>query len=186
MKNLIYLLSLTLILLFGCKDSVNAPTPIQKSVQRELIPLPQPSQIGIVTNYAQTVSIDGSVGGNIIINHGLFDSGDSVIVSAVLHIPKNAFEGTVDITLSLDNKFASVYFDPAMTFSVPLSLNLKFTGLNLKALNIDPETVDFSYIDSNGNITHIDYNTLTVNISAGLISVNGAIIDHFSRYGFSR
>ncbi len=167
MKNLIYLLSLSLILLFGCKDSINQTTPIQKNVQRELIPLPQPSQIGGVSNYTQTVSIDGSIGGNIIINHGLFDSGDSVIVSAVLHIPKNAFEGTVDITLTLDTKFATVYFDPAMTFSIPLSLNLKFTGLNLKAMNLDPETVDFSYIDSDGNISHIDYNTLNVNISAG-------------------
>ncbi len=187
MKKLTYLISFLFLISFGCKESINEVNSFQKIIQRSLIPLPLTAAISITPSYSVTDSIDGGLGGIIVINHGyLPNSGDSVIVSAVLKIPKGAFEGTKGITLTLDNHYATVYFDPHMTFNIPLNLNLTFKGLDLKGLNIDPDNIDFSYIDSDGNITHVDYNTLNVNMSAGLISMTGGKIDHFSRYGFSR
>lgn len=190
MKKLLYFLSVLLVVFFGCTETINQTNPIQTS-KKELIPIPPESSFNTETEYSVTKTINGSSGGTMVLhNTYVSSSGHTVTINAVLQIPKGAFEGTTDITLTTDDYYAAVSFNPHMTFAIPLNLNLSFSGLNLNSLHINPQHVDFCYIeedeDGNGDAEHINYQNLYVNLNAGLVSVTGAQLNHFSRYGFVR
>lgn len=195
-KTIVYLLSVLLVLSLGCKGSINSSNPVQNgnnnnyntnNANKELIPIPPDSSGTSDSLYSVTKTVVGSKGGNLVLNfnyHGL--TGNHINIHAELKIPKGAFADTTDITITVDNEYAAVYFNPHMSFNIPLRLNLTFTGLDLNALNIDPSSFDFGFIDDNGNFEHIPSQTCNLNINAGLISVTGAQLNHFSRYGFVR
>lgn len=193
MKIIVFLLSVLLILSLGCKESINSSNPVQNnnntdnSAAKELIPIPPDSAGTEDSLYSVTKTVDGSKGGDEVLNftyHSL--PGNIINIHAELKIPKGAFADTMDITIAVDDEYAAVFFDPHKSFNIPLMLNLTFTGLDLNALNIDPQNFDFGFVDDNDNFEHIPSQTVNLNTNAGLISVTGAQLNHFSRYGFIR
>jgi len=111
-------------------------------------------------------------------------NGETVKIDAKLKIKKHAFEGTVDITLTVDDEYAAVSFTPAMVFDIPADLDLKFEGIDLAPLNLATGDYDFVFIDDYGNIEVVEYNALHVDESKSKIWVSKAKLNHFSRYGF--
>ena len=77
---------------------------------------------------------------------------------------------------------AVMEFGPAMQFQATVEYTYKITGLDLTGVN--PNTLDFVYIDANGNMYSVDYQYVTMNASNGMLMVKDAILPHFSRYGF--
>ena len=77
---------------------------------------------------------------------------------------------------------AAMIFGPPMQFQEKVTYNYKVSGLDLTGVN--PNTVDFVYIDASGNIYPVQHNGVAVNLSSGTLAVYGAELPHFSRYGF--
>jgi len=73
-------------------------------------------------------------------------------------------------------------FGPAMQFQARVDYTYKITGLDLTGVN--PETLDFVYIDANGNMYAVEYDYVTMDASTGMLKVVNAVLPHFSRYGF--
>lgn len=185
------LVTVILIALAGCKESDIQESSLKENPpagsSKELITIP-PDSSGSESNiYSVTKSVDGSSGDNKVLYYIYHTQPGRVInIHAELKIPKDAFPDTVNITMTTDDHFALIYFAPHMNFNQPLNLNLSFTGLDLNSLIINPKDFDFGFVDDNGNFEHVDCSTLNINANAGLISVTGAKLNHFSRYGFIR
>ena len=183
-----YLLSLLLVLLlsfFGCDlITENNPTP-EKVLNKQLIKLPPRSGLSVENTFSLTETIDGDKGGTMELNEEYYkENGDKVKIKAKLKIKKHSFEGTVDITLTVDDIYAAISFTPEMVFEKPLELDLKFEGIDLAPLGLTTGTYDFVFIDDHGNIELVAYNGLHVDEEKGKIWVNKAKLNHFSRYGF--
>jgi hypothetical protein len=69
-----------------------------------------------------------------------------------------------------------------MQFQATVEYTYKITGLDLTGVN--PNTLDFVYIDANGNMYTVDYDYVNMDVSTGMLMVKDAILPHFSRYGF--
>jgi len=88
--------------------------------------------------------------------------------------------------MTVDDEFAAVSFTPAMVFSIPAELDLKFEGIDLAKLNAVTGDYEFVYISDAWVIEPVTYNVMNVDESKGKIWVNKADINHFSRYGWIR
>ncbi|MFC2119525.1 hypothetical protein ACFLQ4_00500 [Bacteroidota bacterium] len=182
----ITLTTLLLITLFlvGCADTPVSPVK-NENHSYQLIKLPKKSDLAIENSYSITETINGEVGGTIWLNESYVAvDGHTVYIDVKLKIPKNSFTGNVDFTITADDEYAAVEFSPAMTFNVPLELDLAFIGLDLVGLNLTTGDYDFVFIDDEGNIEVIGYNAIHVNEEQGKLWVTKADIPHFSRYGF--
>ena len=60
--------------------------------------------------------------------------------------------------------------------------SLKIEGVDLSGVN--PNTLDFVYIDASGNIHPVEYEVVTMDAVNGKLEVKNAKLNHFSRYGF--
>ena len=69
-----------------------------------------------------------------------------------------------------------------MQFNVPVDYTLTITGLDLTGVN--PNTLDFVYIDVNGNMYSVQKEYVIMDLSNGMLKVKNAKLNHFSRYGF--
>ena len=105
-----------------------------------------------------------------------------VSISASLKFPKNAFVGTKEVTMTLDQLYGGAQFSPEGSFNLPALYNVTFMGIDLTGVN--PADVDFVYLNDDGTIEPIEYDYLDVNISTGFIHLSNAKLSHFSRYGF--
>ncbi len=187
MKKVLYFILAAGLFFFGCSDVgtnvVNQPATSNKTI----VKIPAKSGHAIVSGLSVDKNINGSLGGIIILNSG-FDAedGSQVGVFATLKIPRNAFDGTTDISMAADVEYAGLIFGPHMVFNVPLRLNLTFTGLNFKELGIKNDKVGFYNVDDNGNLIPVPNNGVFINYSTGTIRVVDAQIDHFSRYAFAQ
>ncbi len=129
-----------------------------------------------------TQTVNGKKGDVIVLNQ---KSGD-IHAFAVLRIPKNAFEGKVDISITIDPSTASVTFSPSMTFDKNLHFSAALRGLDLKSLNLDSNDVEFYYFAADGSKILAKYSRVRTNVKTGTLTVSNAVIDHFSRWGWSK
>jgi hypothetical protein len=130
-------------------------------------------------------AIDGSAGGRMIMEkYYIANDGDSVSIEVDLRIPAGAFQGTKNITLIVDNNYATVHFYPEMIFDDTLRLFQRFKGLHLE--NYVTGTFDFVFIRDNGTTELIKNNGLQVVVPQGIVRVQNAKLYHFSRYGWIR
>ncbi|MGB5850160.1 MAG: hypothetical protein WBH40_16855 [Ignavibacteriaceae bacterium] len=184
MKIALTTLLLIAIFLLGCADT--PVSPVKKNDHSyQLIKLPKKSGMSVETIFSKTKTINGNLGGRIIIRKSyVADDGHTVSIYAKLKIRENSFEGSVDITLTVDDEFAAVEFSPAMVFDMPVELSLRFEGIDLEELNLTTGDYDFAFIDDNGDIELIVYNSIHVNQDMNKIWVSRAKLPHFSRYGF--
>lgn len=182
---LVLLFSLTLI---SCSDSIlnipdsinNETSDVSKSRGRNTTERDNPPA-------TVTKTINGKNGGVINLT-GLYIGLDLriITVNAKLTIPPAAFEGTKEITLTADWDTPGIICEPAMEFDVPLTLDLLYVGVDILGLLFNQNNVFFAYLGDDGTVKPCEYEGIDINLLTGLLGVQKAKIEHFSRYGFSR
>ncbi len=182
-------------MLAGCENFSDLTNPVLNSEPEsinkitkfdfELIPLPPKSPVWEDSIFTVSQIIDGNVGGRIILEKYYIDAkGDSVSIFADLRIPEGAFQGTENITITADDQFAAIHFYPSMAFEDTLKLFQSFEGIDLS--NYTNGTIDFVFIDDDGNVELIKKNGTQIVIPQGIVRVQNAKLQHFSRYGWIR
>lgn len=106
----------------------------------------------------------------------------TVNITSTLHFYANSFSGSQNISQTFNTATAEINFGPSMQFNVSVDYTLTITGLDLAG--VDPTTLDFVYIDANGNMFAVEYESITMDLNTGMLKVNNVELDHFSRYGF--
>ncbi len=136
------------------------------------------------TIYSKNLTIDGTKGGRVSVQY-LYKSKDDRIqrLSATLTIPDSAYEGelTFKMIFDLENLGVELYPSP-FSFNKPVILDLSFFNVDLSKFDLDNLT--FDYLD--GEPTHLTYDQLLYNLGNGTLTIRGARIPHFSRYGWTR
>jgi hypothetical protein len=190
MKIFLSIFVISLVVLIGCDNStdlsVNNPElSLYRIPNSELIPLPNKSPLWIDSVFTMSKAIDGTVGGRMILEkYYIANDGDSISIEADLSIPAGAFQGTKNITMIVDDNYATVHFYPEMIFDDTLRLFQRFKGLHLE--NYVTGTFDFVFIRDDGTTELIKNNGLQVVVPQGIVRVQNAKLVHFSRYGWIR
>ncbi|MBT8386061.1 MAG: hypothetical protein KJO12_01500 [Ignavibacteria bacterium] len=186
MKKLLTLSLLSFLLFFGCNQNSEILTPVEESSSQDysLISLPTPSGgLSVETLMTQFMEINGDEGGKFDIKFN-YEGGPFgfVKIDSKLEFLAGAFVGNADISQTHNTDFASMTFGPSMQFSARVVHSLKIEGVDLSGVN--PNTLDFVYIDAIGNMYPVEYEEVRMDASSGKLEVKNAILPHFSRYGF--
>jgi hypothetical protein len=186
MKRFITFKLIVLALLFGCNPDSNVTSPDDSITQPllKLIQLPTPKGLSIETLYTESKYINGYHGGYFIEQFGYQSSTGYVNIISKLVFPEYVFSGGKTITQTFNTETASLEFGPVMQFNRTVKYTLTITGLDLTG--IDPETLDFVYVATDGSITGVVYDSIYMNAASGTLKVTNARLNHFSRYGFVR
>ena len=205
MKKILLLFVVAGMIFIGCFDSgtnhntnpvaatqSNPATSTQSNPISSTQPIPEPKNedfqkpninpnVGLFP-FSIIKKIDGNEGGKIILNQENRD----IHVYAMLNIPRNAFKGSVIISIFVDPSTASIKFSPQMNFKYPLALNAHIIGLDLEAMNLDSKDVGFYYFPTKGSKVNVKNHGVSADLILRELSVNDAVINHFSRYGWSK
>jgi hypothetical protein len=186
MKKILTLLALAGLIFQGCTDiKLNNVTPPVKGTF-SLISIPGKTGLSSETAFSTTSTIDGSVGGTMTMNQSYMgDNGRQVTLSLIMTIPPGAFSGVKTITLTADDHYAALICTPSMAFDKSLSLDFSYTGLSLNSTNLANGRQGFYFISDSGDLENIANNSMVINKNLGRVLVNGAVINHFSRYGWA-
>lgn len=184
MKKILLLFIPVVFILAGCSQSVLEPTSPVQEVQKSAISLPPNSSLQIENEYSVSEDIDGSKGGIVRMNESYYSESGKVTIRAKLRIPKDSFTGSETIGYDVYTSDGSIEFSPGMTFNEDLVFDIKYTGLDLSG--IDPNEIQFLYVDENSNTYPVQYSSLNVDVEKGILEVKGAVISHFSRYIWAR
>ena len=182
MKLLINFLIVILIILSGCDQVTEINAPPERILNKQLINLPERSGLSVE---AQTYfkDINGANGGEFQKSFSYQkSSGGSVYQFADLDFYPGEFPGTKTFSMTFNTDGAAMEFGPATQFQTGVEYTYKITGLDLTGIN--PNTLDFVYLDANGNMYEVDYEEVTMDASIGMLKVKNAKLPHFSRYGF--
>lgn len=185
MKNFIILTSIVLISLLGCKPESNIISPDDSSTLKvkQLVKLPAPkSKLSVETLYTQSKYINGNNGGAFGAQFEYQSTEGNITITSQLVFPAGAFSSGKTITQTFNTETASLEFGPAMQFNNAVKYTLTVSGLDLTGIN--PATLDFVYVASDGSITGVQYDSITMDASTGSLKVTNARLEHFSRYGF--
>ncbi len=186
MKKLLFSIGLSFLLLAGCSDigtnSDFPESPNSQGAKKEIVKIPSRSSLGIEAQFTAVETIDGQVGGSVVLNATYPSGSGSVSISAVLTVPAGAFQGTKDISVTFEDALAAVELLPSMQFDVPLSLDLSYGGIDLSSVSAN--SVDFAYIAGENQFQPVQKENLKVDAATGNLSVNKAVLTHFSRYAF--
>ncbi len=119
----------------------------------------------------------------LIVSETSFVNGKLISMNAKLTIPQNAYKGklTFDMIFDFANYSVQLYPTP-FTFVKPVILDLSFVGVDFSTL--DASNLNFNYLD--GEKESLKYTNSYVNEKFGILSIFGAEIPHFSRYGWTR
>ncbi len=129
-------------------------------------------------------TINGNTGGTMSIV-GSFDE-DKIHVNGTLTVPAGAYTGDQTITVYMKGEKAVIDFGPSpFTFNIPLQFTMEITGVKIK--DKDEDKIRFIYLDGYGNVTPVEMQGTTVaNKKNKTLSVYGAQLPHFSRYGWAK
>ena len=193
MKALASFILLSIFLMIGCEDgnsilepnndfeqSMNKGRVIYTSSDDRLL---KSVDSDVKTKYSKTLTVNGNKGGRISISHSWMNEiNQRVNLKATLVIPKGAYKDdlTFDMIFDLENYALELYPSP-FTFDIPVILDLKFTHVNLSGFDLD--SFDFTYLDGK---EELKYKRVKINENKGTIAVYGAVLHHFSRYGWTR
>lgn len=184
MKKFIPPILMIFVLMFGCSPDANITSP-DDSIQPKanLIKLPaMKSGLMIEADLRRTKDINGANGGTFEESFEFQSVNGTVSINSKLVFPAGAFTGFKNISQTFNTETASLEFGPAMQFNIPVQYTLTVTGLDLTGVN--PDSLDFVYVAQDGSITGVDYDSITSNVATGTLTVNNALLEHFSRYGF--
>ncbi len=172
---------------FGCSDNSSLVNPTNSELTNLAVQQTTPTLIKLpVTSLDKRKKvkskIDGKKGGTVEIE-GELQNG--VKFEGKLKIPAGAFKGKMKFTIQLDNEYAGFIFGPdGATFDLPLIFSGEIEGLNLDG--VDPDNVQFCFVDSDGNLIPVVYDKIEVNIEDGKLKVEKALLEHFSRYNWAK
>jgi hypothetical protein len=183
MKNIIYLLLITLLFLLGCDQVTEMNAPQERIINKRLIALPEKVGLG-VESQTYYKSINCSYYDQEFQKSWSYQTstGGTVYQFSDLDFHEDAFSGTQNISMTFNTDGAAMEFGPSMQFQAPVEYTYKITGLDLTGVN--PTTLEFVYLDANGNMYAVDYDYVTMDVNTGMLKVVNAILPHFSRYGF--
>jgi hypothetical protein len=183
MKQFISFLFVTLLLILGCEQVTDVNSPPEQILNKKLIQLPTPIGPGVENDYTQYKDINGATGGWFSATF-YYQGGinGTVNIISTLHFYANSFTGTQTILQTFNTETAAITFGPSLQFNVPADYTLTITGLDLTGVN--PNTLDFVYIDANGNMYAVQKDYVIMDLSTGMLKVKNAKLNHFSRYGF--
>ncbi len=184
MKKILLLLIPVMLIIAGCSQSILEPNAPALEVQKSVIQLPSPNSLSIENDFSVSEEIDGSRGGMVKMNESYSSESGQVTIKAKLKIPRDAFSGTETIGYLVNDADGSIDFSPGMPFNEDLSFDIKFTGLDLS--NVNPDDINFMYLDQDFTTHPVEYSSLTVDTERGILEVKDAVITHFSRYIWSR
>lgn len=177
MKKLLTVVSLLVLISFGCSEQSSVVSP-QLESNRSWIELPATNNSLQKTGFSVEEYIVGAKGGKLHIN-----AHDSELkIKGKLEIPKDAFEGEMTITATVSTENTTVEFLPSpFYFDKNLEYSVKYKGVELD----EDDDIEFGYMSSDGFVP-VEYDQLIVDHERGILGVIGARIDHFSRFGFTR
>lgn len=183
MKQFISFLFVTLLFILGCEQVTDVNSPPEQILNKTLIELPTPIGPGVEDDYTQYKVIDGATGGWFTEDFTYAGGPNgNVYFHSTLHFYANSFTGTQTISQTFNTETAAITFGPSMQFNIPVDYTLTITGLDLTGVN--PNTLDFVYIDANGNMYAVQKDYVIMDLSTGMLKVKNAKLNHFSRYGF--
>jgi hypothetical protein len=183
MKLITSALLLTLLFLLGCDQVNEINAPSDQIINKQLISLPLPTGLGVEDLHTEYKDINGYYGGwfsEAFSYQGGING--TVNINSTLHFFANSFTGTKTITQTFNTETAAITFGPSMQFNLPVDYTLTITGVDLT--NVNPNSLDFVYIDSNGNMYAVNKDYVIMDLSTGMLKVKNAKLNHFSRYGF--
>jgi hypothetical protein len=183
-KFLLFAVFISFLALSGCSHYESDPDALPPASSKSFIELPPKTQLSTENTFFTFKLISGLIGGEIGLNAGYNGPNGLVSINADLNIPSHAFLGLKLISYFINDQYAAVDFFPALTFNHSLTFDLTFTGLDLTGVN--PDDVDFCYLDFFGHLHHVQYSQIVVDIPTGTLKVVGAKLEHFSRYIFAR
>jgi archaellum component FlaF (FlaF/FlaG flagellin family) len=191
---------ITFTLLFTACENVNEPvtnstelntqfdSPNYKTAEDfniSIIPLPEKSPIYLDSIFTVTKLINGLLGGTITLDKVYISKEGKLVTMLVdMVIPPLAFIGQREITVTIEDSIAVMNCGPGMNFRRPLIVVQTFTGLDL--MNYNTKDIDFGYIKDDGQFYAVPRLALIINKPLGLVSIVGAKISHFSKYGWVR
>ncbi|MBT8378910.1 MAG: DUF3857 domain-containing protein [Ignavibacteria bacterium] len=184
MKQLLTLLLFSSLVFFGCNQESEITSPVDTGpiLNKKLIELLPSSGLTVETQTFDQ-NINGAVWTEFQRSYEyLTSSGGTINQIGDLDFFPGAFSGTKNITMTFNTGGAAMDFGPAMQFQAVVEYTYRITGLDLTGVN--PNTLDFVYIDANGDMYPVDYSYVTMNENTGMLMVKDAILPHFSRYGF--
>lgn len=176
------------LLIASCSTENNPIAPVETSLSKEAVKLPQKNtKLSVENQFYESKIIDGNLGGSISFSFDyVATSGQTVQVYGTLNIPAGAFNSTENIELYIDNEIAVIDFYPSpLSFNTPLLLNLTFKGLVLQ--EGDDNLLDFYYTyDNQTQFELISKAAKIITLSNGKLQVVQAQLPHFSRFGWFR
>jgi hypothetical protein len=182
MKQFTSILFVTLLFFSGCDQVTEINAPQERVINKQLINLPQKVGLGVET-ITYTQDIDGAIESEFQRTYSYqTSSGGTIFQFGDLDFFPGAFTGTKNISMTFNTGGAAMEFGPAMQFQARVDYTYKITGLDLTGVN--PNTLDFVYIDASGNMYAVEYDYVTMDAATGMLKVVNAVLPHFSRYGF--
>lgn len=181
MKLLTSLLFITLVFLLGCDQITEINAPQERIVNKQLITLPEPIGASIESQ-TYTKDINGYYGGEFQKFYSYQTSSGQISQFADMDFDPGAFSGTKTISMTFNLDGAAMEFGPSMVFQDDVEYTYVISGLDLSGVN--PNTLEFVYIDATGNMYAVEYDYVTMDVATGMLKVKNAILPHFSRYGF--
>jgi hypothetical protein len=183
MKHIISFLLVALLFLLGCDQVNEINAPQDQILNKQLISLPLPTGLVVEDLHTEYKDINGYYGGWF--SEAFSYQGGTtgtVNINSTLHFFANSFTGTKTITQTFNTETAAITFGPSMQFNIPVDYTLIITGADLTGVN--PATLDFVFIDANGNMFYVDKDYVIMDLNTGMLKVKNAKLNHFSRYGF--
>ncbi|PJA95651.1 MAG: hypothetical protein CO129_10680 [Ignavibacteriales bacterium CG_4_9_14_3_um_filter_34_10] len=169
------------LLISACTDNSYISNPETQGAKSWLqIQKISPDQ-SLEKKYSYSAEIDGAVGGVLEFSK----EKKKFSFDGTLTVPAGAYVGVQNIEATVNTKRAYIDFEPSpFEFEVSAVLNFDIQGIRISKK--DADDIQFGYFDSNNNFVPVQYDEVVVDPENGLLSIHGAKINHFSRYGWTR
>jgi hypothetical protein len=184
MKKLLTFLLFSVLVFFGCNQESGITSPLDSGPEHQLklILLPQPSSGLTVETQTFYKEINGNIGGEFSEDYIYQSNSGPVGQSSTLNFSPGAFAGWKNISQTFNTGGAAMEFGPSMQFQATVKYSYTITGVDLSGVN--QATLTFVYIDANGNMYPVNYESVDMDEATGMLQVVNAELPHFSRYGF--
>lgn len=185
MKKVLLLSLIVIVLIFsGCSHFTSDPDALPTASTERFIKMPQHTGMSVENSFFASKIVIGALGANIGLNAGYTGPNGPITINADLDMTARSFLGIKLISFIVNDDYAAIDFFPSLTFNKTNYLDLTFTGLDLTG--VDPEHIDFYYLDDEGQLHPVEYTNKVVDIPSGTLKVEGAKLNHFSRYIWGR
>jgi hypothetical protein len=184
MKKLLTFLLFSIFLFIACNQESEITSPVDGGSEHQLtlIQLPLPSGVLAVETQTYYKDINGTYGGEFSADYSYQSSSGTVSQYSILDFDPGAFSGVKTISQTFNTGGAAMEFGPSMQFQATVKYTYTITGADLSGINA--ATLDFVYIDANGNMYPVNYESVSMDETTGMLQVINAELPHFSRYGF--